>query len=176
MISDEIRDLTVDPITGQVWIATANGVSLMTPVAGPGVAPADASIFTDFRNGIGNVRRIAVAPLSDDVYFATQNGLAWLQRASGSVTTFRINDGLPSNDVRDVAVDVVLINGSNREIAWGATALGLARVDAGRSIVAITTADGPGTVPTNDLRSVFVLADHTKVVGTVAGVFLYSGL
>ena len=174
LINEELRDITVDPVNGDVWIATANGASLLQPVAGPGVSPANASTFTDFRLGGGNnLRHIAIAPVSDDVWFATSNGVDWLERATGNVTAFRTADGLASNDVRDVAIDVVTVNGSGREIAWAATGGGLSRIDAGRSIVSITTADG---APSNDLRSVLVLADHTKVVGTTGGAFTYSGL
>ena len=77
-------------------------------------------------------------------------------------------------DVRDVAIDVVLVNGSNHEIAWGATAGGLARVDAlVPSAIGITTADG---LPSDNLRTVVIDGGHVKYLGTTNGIVIYRGL
>lgn len=176
-VSNDIVDVVVDPVTGDVWLASQqDGASRMTPVTAPAVAPANASTFTTFDQNDGlpsdEVRSIEVAP-SGVVYFGTTQGVAVLG-AAVDVLVFDDNDGLPANNVRDIAIDVVTVNGSAREIAWVATGGGLGRIDAARvTAIGITAADG---LPNKDCRSVVVHPDHRKVVGTPAGVFSYSGL
>ncbi len=173
---DQILDVAVDP-SGDVWIVTDEGLSHMTPPAAPSVSENQTSFDRVQLEGVNNndqARALAVAP-SGDVYVATTRGIVFIDQPAGDQTLFDDGDGLPSNQVRDVAVDVVTANGAPREVCWGATSNGLARLDvaAGGSIVAITQADG---LASNDCRSIAVLADHTKVVGTAAGVASYSGL
>ncbi len=114
---------------------------------------------------------VAFGPAGEQL-FATSAGLA--VDAAGTVSVFNTARGLPSNDVRAVAVDVVVIAGVSRTVAWAAPAGGLGRVDlASGSVVGMTTADG---LPSNDLRAVAVDVNHRKIVGTNNGAFSYSGL
>jgi ligand-binding sensor domain-containing protein len=181
---DEVRQLALDPTSGEVWVAwntdggTAFGASLVIP--GGDFNQRNNQEFIDVRTGDGlpsnNVRDIAVAP-SGDVWFATSNGVARLD--GDVVTTFDQGDGLPANDARSIAIDVLQIGGTTHEVAWTAMNGGLGRVDAAvPSAIGITSADlGFGS---NDLTSVSVLPDHKKAVGIIdggnTGIFLYSGL
>lgn len=162
---DEVRALALDPASGGVYVVTNDGVTLMTP--GNGV---DNASFTRIDLGVGDVSAVAVAP-SGAACFASNDGVAV---RDGGTRRFDQNDGLPDNDVRDVAIDVVTVNGSAHDICWAATAGGLGRIDLALSTVtALTANDG---LPTNDCRAIAVLPDHTKVVGTNTGVFSYAGL
>ena len=103
-------------------------------------------------------------------------GLTVLERNGNSerFTTYTTDDGLPSDNIRDVAIDVVMIDGNNREVAWLATDAGLVRLDHDLgSIGVITTAEG---LSSNDCRSVFVDADHVKYIGVPGGMDSYRGL
>lgn len=177
LISRRITDFAYDAATGDVWIATEDGVSRMTPVAGPGVGDRDASTFVDYTTDEGlasnEVNRIRVAP-SGDAWFATAGGLSRFAAATALITSYTQQDGLPSRNVRDVAIDVVTLQGVSHEVAWAATQGGLGRVDpAVPSVQAITTADG---LPTNDLRSIYVdPATHMKWIGTGQGLVTYGG-
>jgi ligand-binding sensor domain-containing protein len=114
-----------------------------------------------------------VAP-SDDVWFATSGGAARL--SLGTMTAFTTNDGMPSNQCRAIAIDVISVGGGDHEVAWVATQNGLARVDAVvDSVVALGAADG---LPSVDLRSVAVDPNHHKIVGhqNPSGTFHYDGL
>ena len=89
------------------------------------------------------------------------------------ITNFTTGEGLGSNDVRDIAIDVVSITGLDREVAWAATTSGLGRIDASLpSVLNVTAADG---LLSNNCRSVFVAADHAKWVGHPAGLSIYRG-
>ncbi|RMG17467.1 MAG: hypothetical protein D6729_08850 [Deltaproteobacteria bacterium] len=178
LAGNKVRDLVYDAATGEVWIATDRGVSLLVPPPPPEVNNRSLFVFTtyDTTDGLASndVRAVALAP-SGEVYFATAGGVSHLVRqATGDViTNFTTADGLGSNNVRDVAVDVVNITGLDREVVWAATAGGLGRIDASLgSVVNITTADG---LLSNDCRSVFVEPDHTKWVGHPTGLSFYRG-
>lgn len=167
-----MRRLAYDPIRDGVWVGTGGGVTLLTPPT-TGVLGVT---FLTFRTSGGlpsnNVNHADVAP-SGDVYFATSNGVGILDHVTATISAIRQGDGLPTSDARDVAVQVELIGGLSREIAWVATTNGLGRIDLTTSTIAITTTDG---LPNGDLRTIAVLPDQSKLVGTNnAGVFKYVG-
>lgn len=175
LLADRVRDFAVDPVTGQVWIATDQGASLMTPAPIGQTQNENATSFEDFDTDDGlvdeNVRGVAIAP-SGDVWFATAGGVTVLS-AGGSTASFTQNDGLTSEDCFDVAIDVVTLAGSEREVGWVASSDGLQRIETiGPSILTITTADG---LVSNQCRSVTILANHEKLVGTTNGMSVYRG-
>jgi ligand-binding sensor domain-containing protein len=159
----------LDENSGDVWVATDAGVSLMSPVNGPGVDPENGTTFQNFDADDGladnDVQGIAIAP-SGDVYFACDGGLTRGTPSgnSYSFTTWTTAEGLPDNNVRGVAVDVIPIQSTMREIVWAATPNGLARLDpVVDQISVITQNDG---LASDDCRSVTVGANHVKYVGT----------
>ena len=118
------------------------------------------------------MRAIEVAPLGD-VWFATDGGLVHLDRSGGEVfTDYTVAEGLPSDTVRDVGIDVENIGGADHEVVWAATSGGLARID-----VLVPPATAVTGFNDNNLYSVFVdVTDHVKYVGTASGLEVYRGL
>jgi hypothetical protein len=176
LIGDQINDFAVDEATGDVWIATDKGASLMSPADINQTQNENASTFVDFGTDEGladeDVRGIAIAP-SGDVWFATAGGVTVRADGGTPVTSFDQGDGLSSDDTYDVAIDVVSLAGSLREVAWVASSSGLNRIDAEHPpIQVITTADG---LVSNACRSVTVLSGHEKLVGTTSGMSVYRG-
>ena len=176
-IDDTARSIVVDG-SGVAWIVTAqNDLLRMTPEPYGGVSSNGLNVFD---RAAQEVKRVALAP-SGDVWLATGNGLEVLDPVSlDTVARVRTQDGLPSNDVRDVAIDVVQVNGADHEIAWAATAAGLVRIDLEvPSVVTLDTSDG---LPSNNLSQVIVGPSHQKLAswlsggGTPGGTFTYSGL
>lgn len=177
LVGDSIRDLVYDDSTGKVWIATDRGVSLMTPSGN--VMNRNSNDFVDYTTDEGlasdNVRAIAIAPLSNDVWFATGQGLTRLERSglSQKFSSYNTSDGIPSNNVRDLAIDVITVGAEQREVTWGATGAGLARVDVTTpSVVSITQADG---LANDNCFSIFIDSSHFKNVGTESGLIIYRG-
>lgn len=86
--------------------------------------------------------------------------------AAQTITTFTTEDGLPSDNIRDLAIDAV----GN---IWLATQQGVAMFD-GNTVTIHNTTSHPG-LPTNDLQAVAVMADGTVWVGSDLGVSVLDG-
>lgn len=86
--------------------------------------------------------------------------------AAQTFTTFTTSDGLPSDNIRDLAIDA---SGN----VWLATQLGVAMYD-GNTWTVHNTTSHPG-LPTNDLQAIAVLADGTVWVGSDMGASVLDG-
>jgi hypothetical protein len=146
-------DVTID------WSGPRRAVPLWNPLSDPSA----------IRDPIGGVRvfwsehqrgrwEIRQAHWSERVTVVTPAGAA--QRTTGAWQTWQIADGLPSNDVRAVAVDA---NGT----LWFATPAGLASRRPDNTWTVLTTVDGLGS---DDVRDLAFLPDGSLWCATPAGV------
>jgi len=174
---NQVRRLAVDDNDDVLvaWGGNQRAASLLE--VGDQLQNRDAHVFTTIDQDAGlvsnDVRDVAFAP-SGDRWFGTSAGVV---RDDGTdFTVFNDGDGLPSNTVRQLAIDVVVIGGAIREVCWVATQAGLGRIDGDiGSVVGLRAIDG---LPSVDLRSVAVDSLHRKYVGhaTPSGAFRYDGL
>lgn len=168
--SDVINDLAVNPSTGEVLVATDRGVSMMEPATGPGVG--GNTRFTDFTNdeGLSSNDVFAVVWVNATDWAAgTNDGLDWIQ--GNTIHHFDTNDGL-GGQVNDLAAHNFVHNSETREVVWAGTQGGLTRVELGRPLVNITTADG---LLDNRIRAVAIDANGDKWLGTPLGATVYAG-
>ena len=174
---DQVRRLAVDDNDDVLvaWGGNQRAASLLQ--VGDQLQNRDAHVFTTIDQDAGlvsnDVRDVAFAP-SGDRWFGTTAGVV---RDDGTdIVSFDDGDGLPSDSVRQLAIDSVVIGGAVREVCWVATQAGLGRIDADiGSVVGLRAIDG---LPSVDLRSVAVDGQHRKYVGhgTPSGAFRYDGL
>lgn len=172
LAGDEVNTVAINPATGEILVGTKTGLSIVSAPANA-TTPGDLTI-TNLNMGDGlpdnDINGVTAGP-SGDVWIGTDGGLT--RYAGGVLTTYTTADGLPANQVSDVAVDVVPLAGVDHEVVWCATDAGLARVDiAVPSFTTLTTADG---LPDNNVRTVVVGPDHLKLIGTDSGAMVYRG-
>lgn len=175
-IDQTARNIVVDGV-GVAWIVTnQNELLRMTPEPYGGVSSNGLNVFDVAAR---EVRRVAVAS-SGDVWLATAGGVELLDPFTlDTLERLRTQEGMPTNDVRDIAIDIVTVNATTREIGWAATSAGLVRIDlAVPSIVTIDAGDG---LPSNNLQRLVVGPNHQKLVswlgggGGPGGTFTYTG-
>ena len=148
------------------WLATDKGLIRFNPASNLG-------IFV-IGNGAPTVELSDVTvDATGKVWVSSGVGLARLTVSDGKWQSYDTDDGLPTNHVNAVAVARVSVDGDPRDVVWAATDAGLARFDPGYgSFVTFTTADG---LPSAKVLDVLVLADGTKLIGTDAGIAVYTG-
>jgi hypothetical protein len=111
------------------------------------------------------------------VWTGTDNGLGRFDHGANAWTVWRKGDppapGLIDDNVQAVAVAPTTIGGVSRDVIWAGTRNGVSRFDPTiPAFMDLTTADG---LPSNDVRSIAILSDGTKIFGTKSGVARYTG-
>lgn len=141
------------------WAGPESVPLLWAPVADPSVVRdplGGARVFwAEHHNRIWQIRQMH---WSDRLTVVTAAGAA--QRSAGAWQAWKMADGLPSNDVRAVAVDA---NGS----LWFATAAGLASRRPDNVWTVLTTVNG---LASNDVRDLAFLPDGRLWCATPSGV------
>ncbi|HEX8573138.1 MAG TPA: hypothetical protein VF759_10355 [Allosphingosinicella sp.] len=142
------------------WEGPLAGPMAWGPVADPALAvdpEGGARLFwAEHRSGLWRLRQ---AHWSERLTLVTATG-ASQQTAGGAWTTWRMADGLPSDDVRAVAADA-------RGAMWFATAAGLAERRPDGTFTTFTTGDG---LSSDDLRDLALLDDGSLWTATPAGI------
>ena len=94
LLSLKILDITVDPVTGKVWIATDHGISMLEGAGPPAVAPGDLAVIVPYPNPFKAQHRFVIFP---DL---PSNSTLLIYNAAGSVVrTFQPRD-LTGNQVQ----------------------------------------------------------------------------
>ncbi|HEY6877311.1 MAG TPA: hypothetical protein VI299_04790, partial [Polyangiales bacterium] len=160
----EIRRIGVGEST--VYLATGAGLYRYNPTG--------MSAFVN--DGAPSLNMTSVIVASDGtVWVGTGNqGIGHYDRnADPRWTVWDSNAGLPSNQVHALALSRASLGGQTRDVLWIGTSAGLVRFDPRvGGFTTFTTADG---LPSNDVLSLTVAADGSKLIGTDVGVGRYVG-
>jgi ligand-binding sensor domain-containing protein len=149
-----------------VWLATDQGLYRYLVVAGTAMRVASGSGtnagWTSLALGAGA-----------SVWLGGTSGVARYSPGPDAWQTWKMSDGLISNQVNSLAVEQQTVDGMARDIVWIATSAGVSRLDAlSGGFQSFTTADG---LPSNAVTKVVILADGSKLFATDAGVARYTG-
>mgnify|MGYP003881716325 CR=1 FL=1 len=170
--SDVITDLALNPVTGEVLVATDRGVSIMEPADGPGVGGGGDTDFTDFTDddGLSSNEVFAVVWVNATDWAAgTNDGVDWV--VGNVVHHFTPDDGLGGR-VNDLAAHTFVHNAVGHEVVWAGTEGGLTRIELGQPLLNLTTNDG---LVDNRVRAVTVDGNGDKWLATPLGASVYAG-
>jgi hypothetical protein len=152
-----------------VWVATHGGGLFEYDLAndeahGPDGGPSD------------QLTAVAIDRLGM-IWVGSDDGIGRYDDAHDSWLTLSTDQspepGLPSNAIRCLASTQVTIGTMVHDVIWVGTDMGVTRIDAiSASLMNLTTADG---LPSASVRSIVVLSDGTKLIGTDAGLARYTG-
>ena len=100
LISDRVYALATDK-QNRVWVGTQSGVSVICPVS----ASRDKTVSFGVLNGLGGERvwDIAINPRNGEVWIATNAGISIYSTQKNTWATLTTENGLPSNDVCNLA-------------------------------------------------------------------------
>jgi len=155
-----------------VWVGSRDdGLYLIDPANGSVVGQWQS------RDGAPSNRINGVAVGLDAVWVATDKGLGRFEQAASLWTVWKQGQapapGLVNDNCQAIAIAQTPINGSSREIVWVGTRGGVSRFDLSiPAFMSLTTNEG---LPSNDVRSMAILSDGTKIFGTNNGVARYTG-
>jgi hypothetical protein len=158
-----IRAIASDRSTA--WLATDQGLyryPLMTGAA--------------MRVGSGNnsASWTSIALASDgSVWLGGSAGVSRYAPGPDAWSSWRTAEGLSSNQVSSLTLEVQTIDGSAHDVFWIGTNAGVSRFDVqANTFQSLTTADG---LPSNAVLDVLVMSDGSKLFATDAGVARYGG-
>ncbi len=114
---------------------------------------------------------------NDTVWVGSNDGIGRYEPSPDRWTLWQAGDapapGLASDSVRAIAVSQVTVGTQSHEVIWIGTDAGVSRFDPSvPSFTTLSTSDG---LPSDDVRAIAVLPNGSKVLGTAAGVALYTG-
>jgi hypothetical protein len=165
------QDIAGIAVSGQTtWIASHDsGLNRYIPAFG---------FPTNVNSGGPSDNATAVAVSSSGiVWVGSDSGIGRYEPFQSRWTVWQQGDapapGLVSDNVHAIAISRPTISSQPRDVIWIATNMGVSRFDPTiPSFMTLTTADG---LPSNNVLSVAVLQNGSKVFGTTAGVALYTG-
>ncbi len=139
-----------------VWTVQTSGAPVADPTVLADPLGGARLVWSEHRASRWEVRQ---AHVSERVTVATAAGVGQRSDSSGAWQIWRMADGLPSDDVRDLVLDA---NGT----VWMATSAGLASRQPDNAFVTYTTLDGLGS---DDIRALALLPHGRLCCATPVG-------
>ena len=157
--SNTVYSLTVDP-DGTVWVGTSNGLSKLSPLSSgfTRINPENQQGQHVLNSAVLDLKR-----LGSSVWMGTSTGLQSFDTATDQLHSWTANDGLPSNYVDSILVDV---NG----LLWLGTNSGLVHFDPAKGVLETYQPDDGLPVDEFNHHATAQSPDGTLYLGSMSGV------